>query len=221
MPLFARSPTPATDPPGQGTPAPRRLFLDDDPARAEVFLGEYPDAVWVQTAAECIARLEERWDEVHLDHDLGGEHFVEQSRDDCGMEVVRWLCLHPRPHLKQTRFHVHSHNPKAAMMMGMQMMMNGFQVSVWPFGAPEPMPESDAEPFIRFAPFAALGRLLRRIFRRENPGDLAAGFTLPRPDRLPLEHFDFDWLPAPAKSRDAEANRDAQARPAPGPPRSS
>lgn len=30
---------------------PRRLlFLDDDPARAAIFLAENPDAVWVQTA---------------------------------------------------------------------------------------------------------------------------------------------------------------------------
>ena len=57
---------------------PRRiLFLDDDPARAEIFLAENPEAVWVQTADECIARLEEDWDEVHLDHDLGGERFVD------------------------------------------------------------------------------------------------------------------------------------------------
>ena len=49
------------------------LFLDDDPERAEIFLADNPEAVWVQTAEECIARLAEAWDEVHLDHDLGGE----------------------------------------------------------------------------------------------------------------------------------------------------
>ena len=222
MPLFSRSPTPASVPPGKGKPSPRLLFLDDDPARAEVFLAENPDAVWVQTAAECIARLDERWDEVHLDHDLGGEHFVDLSREDCGMEVVRWLCLHPRPHLRQTRFHVHSHNPNAATMMGMQMMMNGFQVSVRPFGAPEPMPEPDVEPPGRLSLVAGLRQLLRRVFRREDDyGYHASRFDAPGPDQPSLEPFDFDWPAIPADSRDSETDQDPEARTSPGPPRSS
>src|ERR1700730_15634727 len=68
------------------------LFLDDDPARGAVFLAEHPDAVWVTTAEECIAYLAEPWHEVHLDHDLGGEAFVDCERNDSGMAVVRWLC---------------------------------------------------------------------------------------------------------------------------------
>jgi hypothetical protein len=34
---------------------------------------------------------EPRWDIVSLDHDLGFEEFVDSEREDCGMEVVRWL----------------------------------------------------------------------------------------------------------------------------------
>ena len=83
----------------------RRLFLDDDPARAAVFTARHPDACWVETAPACLEKLAERWDEVHLDHDLGGEHFVESTRPDCGMEVVRWLTAEPRPHLA-----VYQHN---------------------------------------------------------------------------------------------------------------
>ena len=63
------------------------LFMDDDPARGASFLAEYPDAVWVRTA-KIIAHLAEPWDEVHLDHDLGGDVFVDFERDDCGMAVV-------------------------------------------------------------------------------------------------------------------------------------
>ena len=51
---------------------PKVLFMDDDPMRGEIFLNVHPDAVLVATAEECIARLAEPWDEVHLDHDLGG-----------------------------------------------------------------------------------------------------------------------------------------------------
>jgi hypothetical protein len=118
----------------------RILFLDDDPTRAEIFLDANPEAVWVETARECIDRLAEEWDEVHLDHDLGGERFVDLSREDCGMEVVRWLCLEPHPHLKGTRFLVHSHNPVAAEMMAMQIHVAGFQVESRPFGVATSLP---------------------------------------------------------------------------------
>ena len=122
-------------------PSPRILFLDDDPRRAEIFLAENPDAVWVQTVAECVAHLAEVWDEVHLDHDLGGEQFVAVDRDDCGMEVVRWICLEDRPHLRATRFYVHSHNVAAASVMTLQMWGSGYRAEFRPFGQPPGLPE--------------------------------------------------------------------------------
>jgi NAD+-processing family protein with receiver domain len=143
MSRFARSPKPEFAP-SYGPP--RVLFLDDDPERAEVFLNENPVAVWVKTAAECIARLEERWDEVHLDHDLGGEQFVDVARDDCGMAVVRWIGFEPRPHLRRAEFFVHSHNGVAAMVMLLQLKGLGLRASARPFGegawkpAPPPPP---------------------------------------------------------------------------------
>jgi hypothetical protein len=172
------------------------LFLDDDPQRASVFLGEHPQAVWVQTVAECIARLEEAWDEVHLDHDLGGEHFVDFEREDCGMEVVRWICRAPRPHLRATRFTVHSHNPGGATLMGMQMLANGYLVEVRPFGAP-PLPTDDATPAAA-SPLAALTRLVRRLLGRPDPAE-HYGYTEfsreePGPGEVPLERPDFGWI---------------------------
>jgi len=111
----------------------RRLFLDDDPLRAARFLAEYPDAVWVTTVVQCIERLQTRWDEVHLDHDLGGERHVDVARDDCGMAVVRWLSFEPRPHLRTTRFFVHSHNGAAAYVMVLQLKSLGLRVQSGPF----------------------------------------------------------------------------------------
>jgi hypothetical protein len=131
--------------PERGRPR-RILFLDDDPQRAEIFLAQNPEAVWVETVDACIARLEEEWDEVHLDHDLGGERFVDLSRDDCGMAVVRWLCLSPRPHLVRTHFLVHSHNPMAAKMMAMQIHVAGFRVESRPFGIATTLPGPE-DPF--------------------------------------------------------------------------
>jgi hypothetical protein len=109
------------------------LFLDDDPGRASAFLAKQPEATWVQTAEECLALLAEAWDEVHLDHDLGGEVFVDHDREDCGMAVVRWLCDEPRPHLLAARFVVHTHNPNAACVMQLHLGTMGYDVHVQPF----------------------------------------------------------------------------------------
>jgi len=110
------------------------LFLDDDPARAEAFLSENPVAVWVETVEECLVRLVEDWDEVHLDHDLGGRTFVDTSENDCGMEVIRWLCKEPRAHLRQTLFFVHTHNSVAGLLMVLQMRASGYKAEFRPFG---------------------------------------------------------------------------------------
>lgn len=141
MPSFADSTVPPIPTPR------RRLFLDDDSDRADAFLAEYPDAVWVQTVGECVDRLSESWDEVHLDHDLGGEQYVDVGRDDCGMAVVRWLAFEPRTHLRPSRFIVHSHNAPAAYVMALQIKSLGFQVVAQPFGLekwrrPPPPPPS-------------------------------------------------------------------------------
>lgn len=111
----------------------KRLFLDDDAERAKLFLTEYPDAVWVETAADCISQLAAHWDEVHLDHDLGGEQYVDVDRDDCGMHVVRWLGFEPRTHLRSTQFFVHSHNGVAATVMVLNLKSMGFRAEAAPF----------------------------------------------------------------------------------------
>jgi hypothetical protein len=116
----------------------RRLFLDDDPSRASRFLRRYPDAVWVQTVEECLACLEEPWDEVHLDHDLGGEQNVDFERGDCGMAVVRWIVREPRPHLTNARFFVHTHNTNAACLMALHLQQSGYPADVRPFDSAFP-----------------------------------------------------------------------------------
>ena len=154
----------------------RLLFLDDDPARAQAFLTDNPAAVWVQTVVECLARLEESWDEVHLDHDLGGERYVDLGREDCGMEVVRWLCLESRPHLLSTRFYIHSHNANAATIMVAQMSVAGYQVEFRPFGVPHPhagrpRPSGDGWPRSSHGLLGWLRRLLRNPSRPADDRD--------------------------------------------------
>jgi hypothetical protein len=128
----------------------RLLFLDDDPRRAETFLSENPQAVWVQTVPECLACLVDTWDEVHLDHDLGGETFVDMEKNDCGMEVIRWLCKEPRNHLRQSRFFIHTHNSIAGLLMVLQMRSSGYKAEFRPFGLDlaQLLPGDDDEPML-------------------------------------------------------------------------
>ncbi len=118
--------------------SPRLLFLDDDPGRAGAFLLEHPDAVWVTTANQCLEHLAECWDEVHLDHDLGGERWGNLDRDNSGMAIVGWLCREPRPHLKATRFYIHTHNANAACVMVLHLQVTGYDVRPCPFGMGTP-----------------------------------------------------------------------------------
>ncbi len=136
----------------------RLLFLDDAPERAAVFLAAHPAAMWVQTVERCIGLLQQSWDEVHLDHDLGGEVLVDHERPDCGMAVVRWICEETRPHLRDTRFVIHTHNPNAACKMVLHLQVMGLQVQASPF--------SVAAPTERGANLGSLtGRLLRWLGR--------------------------------------------------------
>jgi len=139
----------------------RILFLDDDPARAAAFLADHSHAVWVKTAADCIRSLREPWSEVHLDHDLGGEHFVDHDRDDCGMAVVRWICEEPRTHLQSSLFVIHTHNPGAATAMIFQLESMGYNVREHRFGSPKSA-AGDRRP----AWISRLGTLLTRILTR-------------------------------------------------------
>jgi len=163
---------------------PRVLFLDDDPRRAAVFLARCPHAIWVETVEACIARLEEPWDEVHLDHDLGGERYVDVNRDDCGMAVVRWLCDRPRESLLDARFFIHSYNFVAASLMVECLLRNGYAAECRPFGfdlvdflsfdTPPP-----PRPSLRGRLAGWVGRLLGRGARPlDTPADEAPGQSL-------------------------------------------
>ena len=95
------------------------LFLDDNPQRVTRFKRSYPDAAIVTTAMDCIAAMEKRaFDVVFLDHDLGGQSFVDSGDSDCGMAVVRWICSPLRPVDPVALYIVHSRNPQGAAKMG-------------------------------------------------------------------------------------------------------
>jgi hypothetical protein len=88
----------------------------------------------VTNVPACLAQLAERWDEIHLDHDLCGRMFVDSADAESGMEVIRWLCKEPRPHLKHARFFVHTHNATAGLLMVLMMQCGGYRAEYRPFG---------------------------------------------------------------------------------------
>jgi CheY-like chemotaxis protein len=113
------------------------LFLDDDHMRIDAIrarLASVPcELTVVETADECIARLRaNQYDLVMLDHDLGGETFCDSSREDCGMEVVRWLKGNRGAH---KFFMVHTMNAVAAAAMYLELNAMGYPVEQAPFGS--------------------------------------------------------------------------------------
>lgn len=107
------------------------LFLDDDPARQKIFQSNCPSATIVATSAECINKLTNAvWDIVFLDHDLGGEIFVDSNREDTGMEVARWLSVNKK---EIGQIIVHSHNPAGAANMSSLLKASGYNTLEVPF----------------------------------------------------------------------------------------
>jgi hypothetical protein len=107
----------------------RILFLDDFSERSAEFLALVPHGHWVETAADCIARLAEPWDVVFLDHDLGGMAFVDPREEDTGSGVVRWVVAQ-RPAVG--RFIVHSLNQGAAEQMVADLQAAGYPAEYRP-----------------------------------------------------------------------------------------
>jgi hypothetical protein len=158
-----------------------------------LFLSIRPDAVWVTRADACVARLAETWNEVHLDHDLNGERFVDVTRDDCGMAVVRWLCSRDRGHLRDARFFIHSHNVAAASQMLECLLHCGYRAEYRPFG-------HDLVDFLKLGPPSrrpGLGGRLRAFWERI----VGRGPRLTRPAAT---RYDEDG----SRSRDPRAGRE-------------
>lgn len=119
------------------------VFLDDDPNRAALQFQRMTNddksrTFWVQNVAETIdmlKRYRERLDIVSLDHDLGGETYVHTGREDCGMEIVRWLEKQDAKRYSHVRFIVHSWNIPAGMKMTKRLQDKGYRVVRVPFGS--------------------------------------------------------------------------------------
>jgi CheY-like chemotaxis protein len=89
----------------------RILVLDDDQIRLSKFKHKYlnDDVDCVETSKDAINKLDtENYDCLFLDHDLGGEVYVD-SGENTGYEVAKWLADNPQ---KQPKIiFIHSLNP--------------------------------------------------------------------------------------------------------------
>lgn len=108
------------------------LFLDDDMSRTKKFISKVPFADTVETADECINQLDSKhWHIVFLDHDLGGEIFVDTSNHNTGTTVARWISEN-KPSVDM--FVVHSFNHPAAKGMLSIISSVGYKCVCAPFG---------------------------------------------------------------------------------------
>lgn len=110
----------------------RALFLDDSPFRIEwfehIWKGEYSIAI---TAKSCIEKLIlNKYDILFLDHDLGGQVYVDPDIENCGMEVVRWL---EHNDLRRMFIYIHTWNTPAGKQMLERLMRAGYQAHYKPF----------------------------------------------------------------------------------------
>ena len=110
---------PRVEPDTQPAPPSRILFLDDDPARHREFEEAHRRdyVTYCFTAAEAIRVLEsaQPFDELHLDHDLGGRVFVKDVKET-GYEVVLHLAEMSKDRLP-SRVIIHTHNLDGARRM--------------------------------------------------------------------------------------------------------
>jgi ActR/RegA family two-component response regulator len=108
----------------------RIFFLDDDRIRhkrAMPFL--LHEAAY--TAKQAISMLQKKeYDVICLDHDLGGDVMVNSDREDCGMEVVRWM-VEAKPPAKVVV--LHSLNHVAAANMCAKLKQAGYFAVIKPF----------------------------------------------------------------------------------------
>lgn len=124
----------------------RVLVLEDNQERIDRFKSMFSGVTVVTTASECISRLQTlKYTTLFLDHDLNQEAYVDSRREDCGMEVVRFLeRLKIRGMFNQALLiSIHSHNVNAANAMLLALQRAGYKVSRLPFGFGEFWNRSD------------------------------------------------------------------------------
>lgn len=118
------------------------MFVEGNPQRAALqFQRMTPEdqnrTFWVKTVPEAIDMLEnyrERLDIFSMAYNLNGEEYNHPSREDCGLEIVRWLEKQPSSPYSHVRFIVHSWD-RAGVKMTTRLRTRGYRVMNVAFGS--------------------------------------------------------------------------------------
>lgn len=118
------------------------LFLDARPERAATLYQRMSSedqsrTFWTSTVPEAIKVLQDYRDRIdwfYLEYALEGEDFVHPSREDCGMQVVRWLEKQDSTKYSSCRIIVHTWNMRAGDKMATRLAVAGYRVEHIPFG---------------------------------------------------------------------------------------
>jgi CheY-like chemotaxis protein len=112
-----------------------RIFIleDDTERRTPVFRANLigHELVFAETAAQAIKILGMReFDLIFLDHDLGGQQWVDPNDKNTGSEVTRWMVEEMS---KCPTVIIHSLNSPAAQAMKHRLLNNGFDAHYIPW----------------------------------------------------------------------------------------
>lgn len=108
------------------------LFLDDDTHRTETFVAkvETPQ-LKVRAAVDALSAIHylrtEKFSQIFLDHDLGGQIYVDSETPNSGGQVVRWMSENRDRIDAETPIILHTMNPVGATYMYMVLKDAGFQ----------------------------------------------------------------------------------------------
>ena len=111
----------------------RVIFLDDSSSRQCVMKSMLPCIVQTETADETIEEIQKNptVDYLFLDHDLGGQVYVDSNEHNTGMTVAKWIVEH-KEEVDIGYVIVHSFNPAGAMNMYNELKRD-FEVDICKF----------------------------------------------------------------------------------------
>lgn len=112
------------------------FILEDDMERIKLFweYGKAHDLTVVTSVSEAIKHWKPPYDLVLLDHDLGGEHYVDSEKENTGYQFVKYLTSIEYGTYEPPKFIVHSFNYQGALNMTIELRTAGFDAVMQSFG---------------------------------------------------------------------------------------
>jgi hypothetical protein len=114
----------------------RVFVLEDDPIRIKVFKENFEKFAKFTFSTNIYDAMKDfdlnnKYDLILLDHDLGGETFVDSEFYNTGAQFCRYLI---KKKIELPQIIIHSHNPVGAEIMEEYLIEKGYNASRVPFG---------------------------------------------------------------------------------------